>query len=116
MTPKAAALLAAERTKRFIGQSFGKLGTVSNNPNIAVNWDITSTHALQRMAERGVTQRMVDQWVRHGVSLLQSGGQYLYLTPQGVAVVNQVGKLMTTYPASHFDQTMRDLVTLIFGS
>lgn len=44
-----------------IGTDFGKLGTlIANNGRQVVNWANTNTYALNRMAERNVTQRMVN--------------------------------------------------------
>jgi len=67
------------------------------------------------MAERGVTQSMVNSWTKNGTVLQQSSGNYLYITQEGAAVLNSSGKLITTYPNSYYDATMIDVVNKLFG-
>ncbi len=49
-----------------IGDSFGKAGTLVENPDTKVDWLKVSNHGLQRMGECGVTQSMVESWVKNG--------------------------------------------------
>ena len=98
-----------------LGTEFGKLGTLVQNPNITVNWSITTTHGMQRMAERGVTQSMVEQWVQTGKVLGQAGDKFLYITQQGAAVVNRAGQVITAYSSELFDSNMLDVVRHLFG-
>ncbi len=67
------------------------------------------------MAERGVTQNMVNTWVKEGKVLVQSSGNYIYITKEGVAVLNSSGKLVTAYTSVNFDDTMWDVVRQLFG-
>lgn len=98
-----------------IGTSFGKLGTLVQNPLINVNWNMNSVHGLEKMAERGITQEMVNAWVASGKALQQSGGQYLFVSKDGVAVVSQNGKLITAYTKKTFDHNMVDMVNRLYG-
>ena len=67
------------------------------------------------MAERGVTQSMVDSWVAKGKVLKQSSGNYLYVTKDGIAVLNQYRELVTTYTKAEFDSNMRKVIMQLFG-
>jgi hypothetical protein len=99
-----------------IGDDFGKLGKLVKNPGIKADWANTTTHGLERMAERGVTQGMVDSWVQSGKVLQQSSGNYLYITKDGAAVLNNAGKLVTTYSSANFDSAMWEVVKKLFGN
>ena len=68
------------------------------------------------MSERGVTQSMVNSWVQNGKVLKQSSGNFLFITKDGAAVLNNAGKLVTTYPSSMFDEGMLNVVIKIFGN
>ena len=99
-----------------IGDDFGKLGKLVKNPGIKADWANTTTHGLEKMTERGVTQGMVDSWVQSGKVLQQSSGNYLYITQDGAAVLNNAGKLITTYPSTNFDSAMWEVVKKLFGN
>jgi hypothetical protein len=99
-----------------LGAEFGKLGTLVENPGVKVNWEAFAEHGAQRMAARGVTPDMVESWVANGKALAQNGGEkFLFVTQEGVAVVTKEGKLVTTYSASKFDETMLNIVKQLFG-
>ena len=97
------------------GDSFGKLGQLVENPGIKVDWANTTTHGMARMVERGVTQSMVNSWVQNGSVLQQSSGNYLYVTKDGAAALTSAGRLVTTYPSTHFDANMQDIIEKLFG-
>jgi hypothetical protein len=98
-----------------IGADYGKLGKVVKNPGIKVDWNITSTHGLERMAERGVSQSMVNSWVKNGVALQQSSGNYLFITQEGAAVLSGSGKLITAYSSVYYDSAMQAVVNQLYG-
>ena len=76
---------------------------------------MSTTHGLERMAERGVTRAMAESWVSTGKALRQYGGQILFVTQEGAVVVNPVGKVLIAYTYEYFDGTMTVIVELLFG-
>ncbi|WP_059050262.1 RHS repeat-associated core domain-containing protein [Paenibacillus senegalimassiliensis] len=111
----AQSVVKGAETVSKIGDDFGKLGKVIENPGLKVDWGQYSKHGLGRMVERNVTTDMVNDWVRNGRVLQQSGGQYLYITKEGAAVVNPNGKLITVMSKYDFDEVMETTVTKLFG-
>ena len=98
-----------------IGTSFGKLGTlIANDGKRVVDWANVTTHGMQRMSERGVTQAMVDTWVRTGKALQQSN-TILYVTRQGAVVLNRAGQVVTAYTSKYFDANMQAVIKQLFG-
>lgn len=71
---------------------------------------------MERISERGVTQSMVESWVKNGKALEQAGGaKHLFFTPQGAAVVATDGTVVTTIPASMYDEAYKALSKALFG-
>lgn len=98
------------------GTTFGTMGTlVAQNPQITVKWSTYAQHGLERMAERGITQQMVNTWVSTGKVLQQGTDKFAFITKQGMAVVTSAGKLVTTYSSEQFDATMKEIVKKLFG-
>ena len=62
------------------------------------------------MANRGITQEMIDSYVENGKALYQ----YAFVTPEGVAVVDSNGKLVTTW-SSDIDANILEIVKKLFG-
>ena len=94
------------------GDDFGQYGQYVKNPNIKVDWTKTTTHGSQRMAERNMTQSMVDDIVKNGKALSQNGGEkFLHLTKDGAAVVSKNGELITAYTKNEFKPAMIELLT-----
>jgi hypothetical protein len=84
-----------------IGTSLGKLGTVVEDPGISIT--SISSHAADAMEERGITRSEMDGIVSNpAIVTRQSAGQYLYLSHAGAVVVDPMGHVITTYPASWF--------------
>lgn len=105
-----------ERYIAAAGTSFGTMGTlISQNPNIAINWSTYAKHGLERMAERGITQQMVNAWVSTGKVLQQGADKFAFITKQGMAVVSSAGKLITTYSSAQYDAAMKEIVKKLFG-
>lgn len=67
------------------------------------------------MAERGVTQKMVETWMKSGQVLQQAGDKFLYITQQGAVVVNKAGQVITAYGSKYFDSNMQEVVKKLFG-
>ena len=92
-----------------IGQSFGKLGTVVENPDITISG--FTKHGLNQSITREVSPQTLLNTIRNpSVVLQQSGGKYLYLTKQAGVVLTSNGKLITTYPASMFDEGVLNIL------
>lgn len=107
---------AGVSTIATIGTSFGKLGTlIVNNRQQIIDWGKTTFHGIQRMEARGVTQSMVEIWVKTGKALQQAGDKILYITRQGVVVVNKAGQVITAYTSEFFDENMKEIVNKLFG-
>ena len=92
-----------------IGQSFSKLGTVVENPGLSIlNF---SKHGLNQAITRGVNPVTILNTVKNPVTVLQqSGGNYLYLTREAAVVINPAGRLVSTYPASMFDFSIKNIL------
>lgn len=99
----------------MLGRSFGKLGKIVENPGLKVDFTNLSDYAMRRMAQREISKGLVNATVRNGVTLLQSTGRYLFLTPQAAVVTSAVGKLITTYSSADYDQAMQEIIRIIFG-
>ena len=99
-----------------LGTSFGKLGTlIANNGQQIIDWGKTTWHGMQRMIERGVTQNMVEAWVKTGKALQQAGDKILYITKQGAVVIDKAGRVITAYTSQYFDPAMKKVVEKLFG-
>lgn len=96
------------------GKTFGKVGVVVKKPNLKIDWDICSDHATIRMSERGITKDMADSFVKNGVAFSQ-GNKILFLSTEGAAVVGLDGKLITTYGKNNFDESIREIISELFG-
>ena len=99
-----------------LGTSFGKLGTlIANNGQQIIDWGKTTWHGIQRMAERGVTQNMVEVWAKTGKALQQTGDKIIYITKQGAVVINKAGQVITAYTSKDFNSAMQEVVEKLFG-
>jgi hypothetical protein len=98
-----------------LGTQFDKLGKLVSNPKITVDWTKTTAHGLERMAERGVTPKMVQTWMNTGKVLQQTNDKFLYITQQGAVVVNKAGQVITAYGNKYFDSNMQAVVKQLFG-
>jgi Domain of unknown function (DUF4258) len=72
-------------------------------------------HAIQRMAERGVTLDDIIETVDHPLIVLQqSRGRVLYLSDTAAVVINPEGRVITTYSASDFDANIKSLLEYVY--
>jgi hypothetical protein len=91
------------------GAAFGKLGKVVTNPGLRIT--SMSTHAMNQAITRGVTSPTILSIVRSPLVVLQQGsGNYLYLSRSGAVVLSPEGKMVTTYSAQFFDDTIKGIV------
>jgi RHS repeat-associated protein len=99
-----------------IGQSFGKLGNVIENQSgkiMGFNRN-GNFHGLDQAITRGVSPQMILETTKNPlVTLEQSGGNILYLTRQAAVVLNQAGKVVTTYGKDLFQPHIFDILNKI---
>lgn len=98
-----------------VGTSFGKLGTLIRYKKITINWSRTTTHMLNRMAERGMSKSLINSVVKEGKMLKQGTDKYLYISKKGAVVMDGKGTLITGYGSRYFDATMKWVVKLLLG-
>lgn len=98
----------------IVGQSFGKLGTVVENPGQTISG--FTSHGFEAADVRGLTWHLMRNTVRTPTAVLQqSAGQYLYLTEKAGVVLNPAGQIMTTYPASTFGPGVKAVLQAASG-
>ncbi len=103
---------AVEGASSLLGQSFGKLGTVVENPGL----DITAftKHGIDQVITRGVAPSdLLSTVTNPSVVLQQSGGQYLFLSNEAGVVLNPAGNVITAYPSSMFGPGVRNIMNLL---
>ena len=103
--------LAKEAAKEAtqVGQSFGKLGTVVENPGI--NIANFSKHGLNQAITRSVNPSTILNTVKNPLTILKQGsGNYLYLTREAAVVLNPAGRVVSTYPAFMFDSSILNIL------
>jgi hypothetical protein len=102
----------ASEASSVLGQSFGKLGSVVENPEL----DITgfTDHGINQVITRGVSPGDLLGTVSNpSVVLQQSGGQYLFLSNQAGVVLNPAGSVITAYPSSMFGPGVLHIMSLL---
>jgi hypothetical protein len=68
-------------------------------------------HGAEQVASRGVSFETLSKTVKNPVAVLQqSGGQYLYISNQAAVVLNPAGQVITAYPESMFDVSIRNVL------
>ena len=93
-----------------VGTSFGNLGTVVAKPDLSVTG--INDYAAARAAQRGMTLSSMNRVVSSpSVVLRQSSGNHLFLSGRGAVVLNQSGRVVTTYSPAQFDAVIRAIVT-----
>ena len=108
--------LAGDKIIAAIGTNLGKVGTlITNNGQRVVNWGNMTLHGVERMAERGITQEMINLWVKNGAAIQQSGDKVLYITRQGAVVLDQLGRVVTAYSCQEFTPEMLKIIETLFG-
>jgi hypothetical protein len=96
--PAAEQPISTPKPSDFVGQDFGKLG-------------VGIEHAIERMAERGVSLNDLQDTVEHPLIVLQqSRGRVYYLSDKAAVVLNPRGRVITTYSASDFDTKIKALL------
>lgn len=94
----------------LLGQSFGKLGIVVENPRLRITG--FTEHGLDQAIGRGVSPQSLLRTVRDpSVVLQQSAGQFLHLSDEAAVVLTPAGRVITTYPSSMFGANVNAVLT-----
>jgi RHS repeat-associated protein len=94
---------------KFIGASFGKLGTVIENQVGRITG--FTEHGVNQVIARAVTPALLKSVTSNPtVVLAQSGGVRLFLTDEGAVVLNKAGQVVTAYTRKEFDQKILDVL------
>ena len=90
-----------------IGESYGKFGTVVENPKIAVKGFVDG-HPVNQAITRGVSPQAILNTMRNPIAVLsQRGGtRFAYVSNDAVVIVNKAGNIVTTWGKSNFDKTV----------
>jgi RHS repeat-associated protein len=92
----------------LIGQTFGKLGTIVNESGLAING--FTSHGLDQAITRGVSPAALLDAVRNPLAVLQQGsGNFLHIGEETAVVLNNTGRVVTTYPASMYDSIVESI-------
>jgi hypothetical protein len=98
-------------TNALIGTTFGKIGRMIE-PVAGEIKGITG-YAAGRMSQRGVTNELMNAIVSKPLAVFeQAGGKRLFLSGQGVVVLDSRGIVVTTYSKQYFDKFMKDVVRI----
>jgi len=106
-------ILSRPKPSDFVDQDFGKLGVGIEKPNL----DIIrlSEHGEFRAETRGVSVDDLQSTVENPLLVLrQTSGRFFYLSDQAVVVLDGEGSVVTTYPASKFDTTIKAILDQIY--
>lgn len=107
----------AESGTATLGDTFGKMGEYVKSPGIKVDWSQYAQHGFDRLAQRGMSKELVESIVQNGKALSQNGGaKFAFVTEQGVVVLSKEGKLVTAWSSAYFDDAMKEIIKLLFGS
>jgi hypothetical protein len=97
---------AARGAASLIGRSFGRLGTVVENPGIQLSGfagSVDPGHAVNQIINRGLSPALIQATLNNPtVVLQQAGGRFLFLTEQAVVVINDAGQVVTAYGQKEF--------------
>jgi hypothetical protein len=103
---------SALKPSDFVGQDFGKLGVGIEKPNLSISR--LSDHGEFRAQTRGVPVDDLQSTAENPLLVLrQSSGRFFYLSDKAVVVLDREGSVVTTYPASKFDTTIRTILDQI---
>ena len=84
-------------------------GVAVERPELSINGFVD--HAIEEIADREVSLPGIEDTVTNPlIVLLQSRGRHYYLSGKAAVVLNREGKVITIYPSSHFDETIRGIL------
>lgn len=90
----------------ILGRAFGRLGTVVQNPRLAIKGFLgskTPGHALDQIVSRGVSPQVLQSTVASpAVVLRQGNGRYLLVSRQAAVVMTAEGQVVTAWTRKEF--------------
>ena len=111
--PAAEQPISTPKPSDFVGEDFGKLGVGIKKPDLSISR--LSEHGEFRAETRGVSVDDLESTVENPLPVLrQSSGRIFYLSDSAVVVLDPEGEVVTTYPASKFDTTIKRILEQIY--
>jgi hypothetical protein len=93
----------------FVGHDFGKLGVAVEKPDITVRE--YNQHAVERINQRGLSQADIENTLADPLIVLQqTEDKYYYLSDKAAVAITRAGQVITTYPASNFNDDVKELL------
>lgn len=102
----------------LVGKNFGKLGTVVANEsgtltNLIREEAAKPFHGLDQAITKGVSPKALLNTLKDPlITFKQSGDRTLYLTREAGAVLDNLGRLVTTYSKGHFKDHIKNVIKL----
>jgi RHS repeat-associated protein len=109
--------ITARGAAALVGRSFGRLGTVVQNPGIVIRGLKGSKvpgHAIDQIISRNVTPELLRATVANPVVVLQQGGdRFLYLTEQAAVVITKDGQVVTAWTQWEFLPRILEVLSVV---
>ncbi|MFA5127360.1 MAG: RHS repeat-associated core domain-containing protein [Patescibacteria group bacterium] len=102
----------------LVGKNFGKLGTVVANEsgkltNLIREEVAKPFHGLDQAITKGVSPNVLLNTLKNPlITFKQSGDRTLYLTREAGVVLDNLGRLVTTYSKEHFKDHIKNVIKL----
>lgn len=94
----------------------GKFGNLIDFYDLEVDWDRTQVQAKNKLIERNISKKDVNNWVSNGKVVEQiKGEKFAYVTKKGVVILREDGKLITAWSNKDFDSNMKEIIKKIYG-
>lgn len=96
-----------------VGAQIGNFGKLVKNPN--VKWVSSREHALNKVMKRGITKNKIRSWIKNGKVIQQDADTFMYVTKDGVAILNKSGVLQTAYGKDQFREPIKNAIKQLYG-
>lgn len=96
-----------------VGDQIGNFGKLVDN--LDIQWTGSRQHALNQMKKKGVTEAQVQSWIKNGKVIQQDTDTFMYVTKDGVAILNKQGVLQTAYGKDHFKDPIINAIQQLYG-
>jgi hypothetical protein len=109
--------VTARGAAALVGRSFGRIGTVVQNPGIVIRGFAGSKvpgHAINQIINRGVTPELLQATVTNPTVVLQQGAnRFLYLTEQAAVVITKDGQVVTAWTQREFLPGVLEVLSVV---
>jgi RHS repeat-associated protein len=109
--------ITARGAAALVGRSFGRLGTIVQNPGIVIrgfDGSKVAGHAINQIINRGVTPELIRATVANPIVVLQQGGnRFLYLTEQAAVVITREGQVVTAWTQREFLPGVLEVLSVV---